>query len=59
MIFVIESCSALGVKKLMLQFHGSLIVPGILVSEEKENYMPQRTFHFHFPFRGKDKTVHK
>ena len=55
---IITSCSALKVKGLMLQFHVLLIVPGIPFSEEKKNYGSQKTsqFHFHFWFRGKDKT---
>ena len=53
---MMTSCSALGVKDLMLQFHGLPVFLGTWFSEEK-NYIPQGTLHFHFPFRGKDKTV--
>ena len=35
-IHIITSCSALGVKDLMLQFHGVLIFLGTWVSEEKK-----------------------
>ena len=40
----ITSSRVLGVKELMLQFHGLLIfcVPG----SQKKNYMSQRTFHY-------------
>jgi len=49
---IIASCSALGVKKLMLQFHGLWIVLGTWFSEEK-NYMlhtPEDFALFVFPF---------
>jgi len=42
---IITSCSALGVKELMLQFHGLLLFPGTWFSEEK-NYITQGTLHF-------------
>jgi len=41
---IITSCSALGIKELMLQFHGLLIFPGTWFSKEK-NYTRQRTLH--------------
>ena len=56
---IITSCSALWVTELMLQFCGLLRVMGTWFSEEKKNYIPQGTLHFHFPFRGKDKTLHR
>jgi len=58
---VITSCSALGVKELMLQFHALLIFPDTWFSEMKKNYISQKTslFCFHLPFRGKDKTAHE
>jgi len=42
---IITSGTVLGVKELMLQFRGSSIVLGIPVSEEKKNYISQRTVH--------------
>ena len=46
MVFhIITSGTVLGVKELMLQFRGSSIVLGIPVSEEKKNYISQRTVH--------------
>jgi len=56
---IITSCNALRGKELMLQFYGSSIILGIPISEEKESYISHRTSCFHFPFRGKDKTVQK
>ena len=43
-LHIITSCSALEVIELMLQFHWSLIVLGIPVSEEN-NYVSQRAAH--------------
>lgn len=62
--YIIALCSALEVKGLMLQVHGSLIVLGTQISEEKKNYVriPQWTSHCSVPvFRseGKIKTVHR
>ena len=56
--YIRTSCSALGVRELMPQFHGLSIFPDSWFSEEK-NYISQKSslFHFHFSFRGKNKTA--
>ena len=57
---IITSCRALGVKELMLQFHGLLVFPGTRFSEEK-NYIFQEA-HCSisiFCSERRIKTVHK
>lgn len=54
---IITSFSALGVKKLMLQFHRQLILPVPWSQKRSMNNSSQTSFfHFCFPFWGKDKS---